>query len=213
MPGLAQVWKVVSNHWTGLWTGSLYWTDGLDYWTYLWTKIVCTTWPPPNQMCWIGSHVWCLAANICRLPRILERKDATCSNYGSFVPKRPWKALKGMRILQQRKQLGRPICSIIYSKASRWPGIVFTWLHSTRLWVLHSLVTTNQYSIWHQHSPWHSGSTLFFGEEAFVNTFDALLRLLIVRQCFELTACIPWIHDAHPCNLCIVHSCTFTTMQ
>ena len=27
---------VVSNHWTGLWTGSLdYWTAGLDYWTDL----------------------------------------------------------------------------------------------------------------------------------------------------------------------------------
>ena len=24
---------VVSNHWTGLWTGLLDWTDGLDYWT------------------------------------------------------------------------------------------------------------------------------------------------------------------------------------
>ena len=23
---------VVSNHWTGLWTGLLDWTDGLDYW-------------------------------------------------------------------------------------------------------------------------------------------------------------------------------------
>ena len=80
IPSLAQVWKVVSNRWTGLWTGSLYWTDGLDYWTYLWTKIVCTTWPPPNQMCWIGSHVWCLAAN--RLPRILETKDVACSNCG-----------------------------------------------------------------------------------------------------------------------------------
>ena len=25
--------EVVSNHWTGLWTGLLNWTDGLDYWT------------------------------------------------------------------------------------------------------------------------------------------------------------------------------------
>ena len=25
--------RVVSNHWTGLWTGLLDWTDGLDYWT------------------------------------------------------------------------------------------------------------------------------------------------------------------------------------
>ena len=26
---------VVSNHWTGLWTGLLDWTGGLDYWTGL----------------------------------------------------------------------------------------------------------------------------------------------------------------------------------
>jgi len=29
--------RVVSNHWTGLWTGLLDWTAGLDYWTDLWT--------------------------------------------------------------------------------------------------------------------------------------------------------------------------------
>ena len=58
---------VVSNRWTGLWTGSLDWTARLDYWTDLWTKIVCITWPPLNQMCWIRSHVPYLVAN--RLPR------------------------------------------------------------------------------------------------------------------------------------------------
>ena len=74
---------VVSNRWTGLWTGLLDWTAGLDYLTDLWTKIVCITWPPPNQMCWIGSHVWCLD---CR-----ETKDVACSNCGSFVPRKPWR--------------------------------------------------------------------------------------------------------------------------
>ena len=28
-------YRVVSNHWTGLWTGLLDWTDGLDCWTGL----------------------------------------------------------------------------------------------------------------------------------------------------------------------------------
>ena len=28
-----QVFLVVSNRWTELWTGLLDWTDGLDYWT------------------------------------------------------------------------------------------------------------------------------------------------------------------------------------
>ena len=109
---------VVSNCWTGFWTGSLDWTAGLDYWTDVWTKSECITWPQPDQMCWIGSHVQCLVTN--RLPRILETKDTACSNCRTFVPKRPWKTLKGMHILQQMVQLGRPIGTIIYSKASRW---------------------------------------------------------------------------------------------
>ena len=147
---------VVSNCWTGLWTGSLDWTAGLDYWTDLWTKIVCITWPPPNQMCWIGSLFdhGLIAAN--RLPAEKQR-----TRHAATVGVLCLRDLKGMCILQQMEQLGRPIGTIIYSKASRWPSIVFTWLHSTRLRVLHSLVTTNQYSIWHQRSPWHSGSTLF----------------------------------------------------
>ena len=36
-----------------------------------------------------------------------------------------------------------------------------------------SLVTTTQYGIWRQHSPWHSKC---FGEEAFVSTFGGLLH-------------------------------------
>ena len=110
------IW-VVSNRWTGLWTGLLDWTAGLDYRTDLWTKIVCTTSPPPNQMCceWVTCSMLITEQLIdCR-----ETNNAACSYCGRFV-----------HILQQIEQLGlgRAIGTIIYPKASCWPSIVFTWL-------------------------------------------------------------------------------------
>ena len=150
------------------------------------------------------NWVTCLAAN--RLPKILETKDTACSNCGSFVPKRP-KTLKGMCILQQMEQVGRPIGTIIYSKASHWPSTVFTWLHSTNLWVLHSLVTTNQYSIWHPVFSITLRQCIVYSKEAFVSTFHALLHL---SDSALSSLCVhhEFMHICS-CSLCIyVHSQT-----
>ena len=111
------VWilQVISNRWTGLWTGSLDWTAGVGVTFEL-------------KLC--VSHVQCLAAS--RLPRSRTQHAATMGVL----------CLRDLKGMQQMEQFGRPIGTIIYSKASHWPSIVFTWLHSTRLRVLHSLVTS-----------------------------------------------------------------------
>ena len=41
--GARALQRVVSNHWTGLWTGFLYWTDGMDYWINNRTEFVLIT--------------------------------------------------------------------------------------------------------------------------------------------------------------------------
>ena len=99
----------------GLWTGSLDWTAGVGVTFEL-------------KLC--VSHVQCLAAS--RLPRSRTQHAATMGVL----------CLRDLKGMQQMEQLGRPIGTIIYSKASHWPSIVFTWLHSTRLRLLHSLVTS-----------------------------------------------------------------------
>ena len=100
------------------WTGLLDWITGLTFWT----KTVCITWSSPNQMCWIGSHVRLI---------LITKKQRTW--HAATVGVLCLRDLKGMHILQQMEQLGRVIGTTIYSKASWWPSIVFTWLHSTRL--------------------------------------------------------------------------------
>ena len=73
-----------------------------------------------------------------------------------------------------------------------------------------SLVTTNQYGILHQRSPWHRK---FCSELAFVSIFMLFCILATVRGCFELTACTLWtsilVHIHVACALC---TCAFPSM-
>ena len=78
------------------WTGLLDWITGLTF------ELKHVTSTQSDVLNWIT----CSANTDYR-----ETKDVACSYCGSFVP-------KGMRVLQQMEQLGRPIGTIIYSKAS-----------------------------------------------------------------------------------------------
>ena len=86
------------------------WIAGLDWITGLTFELKLCVSHDLHPIIWAvnGSHVRCLAAN--RLPRNKGRgmQGVLCL-----------RGLKGMRMLQQMEQLGRPIGTIIYSKASR----------------------------------------------------------------------------------------------
>ena len=174
------------------------WITRLDYWIVDWTGltselVVCVPHDLHPIRCTELGHM---------LAYIQERMWHAY-NCGSFAPKRPWKA--GLYILQQMELLGRPVGTLVYSKASRMATFNKT--------MGNSLVTTNQFGILHQRSLWLSK---FCSEEAFISALDALCiatcyshRVLWAHCVYTMNS---WVH-IRPCSLCIVHSCTFTSIQ
>jgi len=56
-------WRVACNNWTGLWTGLLDWTDGLDYWINISAEFGHITCRLANQSKW-KSHIFVVASTM-----------------------------------------------------------------------------------------------------------------------------------------------------